>query len=118
MTEDSKPRTRRASKTEAVEAEAAVVEEAPKPAKPAPKATPSTVQVASELRFKRRMSQGDHGPAVAEIQRMLAAKGLFEGRQDGRYGTLLGKAVRQFQGSQGLKVNGEVDILTWEALNK
>lgn len=117
MTEDSKPRTRRASKTEAVEAEAApVVEEAPKPAKP--KATPSTVQVASELRFKRRMSQGDHGPAVAEIQRMLAAKGLFEGRQDGRYGTLLAKAVRQFQGSQGLKVNGEVDILTWEALNK
>lgn len=111
MTEESKPRSRRATKAEETEA----VEEAPKPAKAA---TPSSVQVASELRFKRRMSQGDHGPAVAEIQRILAAKGFFEGKQDGRYGTLLARAVRQFQGSKGLKVNGEVDILTWEALSK
>lgn len=110
MIDESKPRTRRTAKPEPE----ATVEEA---SKPKVKPTPVSVKVESDLRFKRRMSQGDHGPAVAEIQRILAAKGLFEGKQDGRYGTLLAKAVRQFQGQQGLKVNGEVDILTWEALS-
>lgn len=110
MTEEAK-RARRAAKTEAVEAPA---EEAPKPAV---KATPASAKVKSDLVFKRRLAQGDHGPSVAEIQRIMAAKGFFEGKQDGRYGTLLAKAVRRFQGEKGLKVNGEVDIRTWEAMN-
>jgi len=106
MSDESKPR-KRSVKVEAEEASAATK----------PRATPATVQVTSELRFKRRMSQGDHGPAVAEIQRLLCAKDFFEGSTDGRYGTLLAKAVRRFQGEKGLKVNGEIDILTWKALS-
>jgi peptidoglycan hydrolase-like protein with peptidoglycan-binding domain len=82
---------------------------APKPAAPTKVTTTAT--------FRRRLEQGDHGPVVAEVQRLLAAKGGWDGPLDGRYGTLLARAIRVFQGSKGLKVNGEVDVLTWEALN-
>lgn len=96
------------------------VEAAPEPT-PAPKATPKaakpTVNVETDMIFRRRLEQGDHGPAVREVQRLLAAKGAWDGPQDGRYGTLLARAVRVFQGDKGLKINGEVDVLTWRALN-
>jgi peptidoglycan hydrolase-like protein with peptidoglycan-binding domain len=69
------------------------------------------------MTFRRRLEQGDHGPSVREVQRLLAAKGGWDGPEDGRYGTLLARALRVFQGGKGLKVSGEVDILTWEALN-
>ena len=115
---DSKPRnTRRpAPKPEPV-AEAVV--EAPVEAKPEPKpAAKSTEKVTTTLMFKRRLSQGDHGPVVAEVQRVLAARGYWEGAQDGRYGTLMAKAVRRFQGDKGMKPTGEVDVRTWEAMTK
>lgn len=117
MTE-SKPTRRRATAQPVETTETPKVEtpvaEAPKPA---PKAeAPKVSKVTSPLVFKRRLSQGDHGPAVAEIQRVLAAQGAWEGAQDGRYGTLLAKAVRQFQGAKGLKPTGEVDVRTWEAM--
>ena len=117
MTE-SKPTRRRATAKpvetpEPVEA----VAEAPKPEKATAKAeAPKVSKVTSPRVFKRRLSQGDHGPAVAEVQRVLSAQGMWEGAQDGRYGTLLAKAVRQFQGAKNLKPTGEVDVRTWEAL--
>lgn len=86
---------------------------APKAAKPTKAARQS---VETSLVFRRRLSQGDHGPAVAEVQRVLAVRKAFEGPQDGRYGTLLARAVRRFQGEAGLKVTGEVDLRTWEAM--
>lgn len=117
MTE-SKPTRRRATAQPVETPETPKVEtpvaEAPKPA---PKAeAPKVSKVTSPLVFKRRLSQGDHGPAVAEVQRVLSAQGAWEGAQDGRYGTLLAKAVRQFQGAKGLKPTGEVDTRTWEAM--
>ena len=71
---------------------------------------------ATMLQLQRTMSQGDHGPRVEVVQKALANAGFFEGKQDGRYGTLLGRAVRQFQGSKGLRVTGEVNPQTWESL--
>ena len=87
-----------------------VVEPAVVPAKVADKRS------ATMLELQRTMSQGDHGPRVEVVQKALADAGFFDGKQDGRYGTLLGRAVRQFQGSKGLRVTGEVNPQTWEAL--
>lgn len=98
----------RRRKAEAAPAEDAI-KAAPKPAK-------AQVPVKTDMVFRRRLEQGDHGPAVKEIQRLLSLKGLWEGPQDGRYGTLLARAVRKFQGERGLKVNGEVDVRTWQEL--
>lgn len=122
MTE-SKPTRRRAtaqpvetSETPKVEAPKVTTPKADTP-KPAPKAeAPKVSKVTSPLVFKRRLSQGDHGPAVAEVQRVLSAQGMFEGAEDGRYGTLLAKAVRRFQGAKNIKPTGEVDARTWEAM--
>ena len=112
MTE-SKPTRSRTTKPAATPAPVEVAE-APEPA---PKVeAPKVTKVTSPLVFKRRLSQGDHGPAVAEVQRVLSVQGMFEGAQDGRYGTLLAKAVRRFQGAKGLKPTGEVDVRTWEAM--
>ena len=87
-----------------------VVEPAVVPVKAADKRS------ATMLELQRTMSQGDHGPRVEVVQKALADAGFFEGKQDGRYGTLLGRAVRHFQGSKGLRVTGEVNPQTWEAL--
>lgn len=117
MTE-SKP-TRRRATAQPVETTETPKVETPKAQapKPAPKAeAPKVSKVTSPLVFKRRLSQGDHGPAVAEVQRVLSAQGMFEGAQDGRYGTLLAKAVRRFQGAKNIKPTGEVDARTWEAM--
>lgn len=107
---DPAPKPRRKT---AVKDEAAPVEDATPAAKPAPKAAPKP----TDYIFKRRMSQGDHGPAVKEIQSLLAARGVWDGPVDGRYGSMLARAVRVFQGKAGLKVNGEVDTPTWKALS-
>jgi peptidoglycan hydrolase-like protein with peptidoglycan-binding domain len=96
--------------------EEARVEPTPAPEVKAP--AKSTEKVTTTLMFKRRLSQGDHGPVVAEVQRVLAVQGFWDGAQDGRYGTLMAKAVRRFQGEKGLKPTGEVDVRTWEMMTK
>lgn len=100
--------------------ESALVEVAPEPE---PVVEPAVVPVkaadkrsATMLELQRTMSQGDHGPRVEVVQKALANAGFFDGKQDGRYGTLLGRAVRQFQGSKGLRITGEVNPQTWEAI--
>lgn len=115
MTEQNRPR-RKAATPAPVEPVAVEKPVKAADAKPAAKTVPAKPKVTTEMVFRRRMSQGDHGPAVAEVQRLLAAKGGWDGPTDGRYGTLLARAIRVFQGGKGLKVNGEVDRLTWEAL--
>lgn len=68
------------------------------------------------LQFRRTISQGDHGPAVDRVLEALAAKGFYEGPIDGRYGTRVARAVRQFQQANGLRVTGDVNVQTWEAI--
>jgi peptidoglycan hydrolase-like protein with peptidoglycan-binding domain len=115
MAESKPTRSRTAPAKQAEVTESVKAEPTPAP-KPTPKPTPKSPEVVTSIIFRRRLSQGDHGPVVAEVQRVLAARGAWEGAQDGRYGTMLAKAVRQFQGSKGLKPTGEVDARTWEAL--
>jgi peptidoglycan hydrolase-like protein with peptidoglycan-binding domain len=70
------------------------------------------------VEFRRRLAQGDRGAVVSEVQRILAVKKLWDGPVDGRYGSMLARAVRQFQSVSGLKVHGEVDLITWKELVK
>jgi peptidoglycan hydrolase-like protein with peptidoglycan-binding domain len=60
---------------------------------------------------------GDRGPIVIEIQGLLARAGHVPGPIDGIFGTRTDLAVRAFQGSEGLPVDGLVNDDTFEALD-
>lgn len=60
---------------------------------------------------------GDRNEAVLVLQELLAAQGYFAAVPDGNYGPLTEEAVRAFQTSHGLKVDGVAGPATWEALN-
>jgi peptidoglycan hydrolase-like protein with peptidoglycan-binding domain len=71
---------------------------------------------ALSLELKHNLAQGDIGGQVKTAQDALIKHGFTEFKTDGRYGSLMGKAVRRFQDSRGLRVTGEIDSYTWEAL--
>jgi peptidoglycan hydrolase-like protein with peptidoglycan-binding domain len=52
------------------------------------------------------LSQGASGSAVMELQQRLADRGYFSAEITGFYGSITVDAVRQFQQSQGLRVDG------------
>jgi len=86
----------------------------PKPktvSKPAPEKAPE-----GSREFRRRLSQGDHGPTVQFVQQRLTSLGYWEGPDTGRFGMMLARAVRRFQGDNNLRITGDVDIKTWEAM--
>lgn len=114
MTDSKQPRTRRPA-PKAPEPVVEAVAPAPEPVA-APKPAPTRTKPSTSLVFRKRMSQGDHGPAVAEVQKLLASAGEWDGPTDGRYGIMLARSVRKFQGAKNLKPTGEVDLRTWEAL--
>jgi hypothetical protein len=59
---------------------------------------------------------GSTGPEVERIQRRLAALGRYAGAFDGQFGGGTEGAVRAFQRSRGLDIDGEVGAATWTAL--
>jgi hypothetical protein len=59
---------------------------------------------------------GSRGPEVLQIQRRLSALGFYAGPPDGTFGGGTDSAVRAFQGSKGLAVDGKVGPETWGAL--
>lgn len=59
---------------------------------------------------------GSKGAEVSGIQRRLKAEGLYLGPVDGDFGGGTEAAVKAFQASQGLDVDGEVGPITWKAL--
>lgn len=73
---------------------------------------------ALSLELKHNLAQGDIGGQVKAAQDALIKNGFTEFKTDGRYGTLMSKAVRRFQDSRDLRVTGEIDAATWEALFK
>lgn len=95
-------------------AAAPAVEADPAPEVAAAPAEPRRSDLA--LALKRPLSYGSHGPNVDGVMRALAQRGMYEGPIDGRYGTRLTRAVRQFQSSMGLRISGDVDSATWVAL--
>lgn len=52
------------------------------------------------------IKQGDRGTDVAELQKMLIAKGCFSGKVDGVCGIETVNAIKKFQASYGLEVDG------------
>ncbi len=63
-----------------------------------------------------RIAYGANGPAVTTIQTKLKALKLYKGDVDGKYGYSTVKAVRSYQSSKGLKVDGIVGPNTWDLL--
>jgi N-acetylmuramoyl-L-alanine amidase len=64
---------------------------------------------------------GDRGPAIADIQAMLAGLGLLAGRpalppDEPVFDDATDRAVRHFQQQRGLSVDGAVGVETWRAL--
>jgi peptidoglycan hydrolase-like protein with peptidoglycan-binding domain len=65
---------------------------------------------------EKTLSKGDRGVEVAAVQQHLQAYGLKVGVIDGDFGSLTVAAVKDFQQSEGLPVNGVVNKATWIAL--
>lgn len=62
------------------------------------------------------LQAGDRGPTVEALQERLAVAGADPGEVDGEFGPVTEAAVRAFQASRGLDVDGVVGIQTWTAL--
>ena len=62
------------------------------------------------------LAPGSTGPAVSNLQAMLALMGYYSGAVDGAYEELTAEAVRRFQADAGLTVDGVVGPLTWQRL--
>ncbi len=61
---------------------------------------------------------GSHGDEVRQIQSALGALGLYRGPLDGVFGGATEAAVKSFQKSSNLSVDGIVGPITWKALFK
>jgi hypothetical protein len=59
---------------------------------------------------------GSRGPEVLQIQQRLTELRLYSGPPDGVFGGGTDSAVRAFQGSKGLAIDGKVGAGTWSAL--
>lgn len=75
-----------------------------------------TRRSALALSLRHTLSSGDIGGQVKAAQDRLMQLGFDGFRNDGRYGTMMSKAVRRFQADRGLKITGDINAVTWEAL--
>lgn len=66
--------------------------------------------------IKRRLEDGDSGPAVLWAQKRLYEMGYLAKEPNGRYGTLMSKAVRKWQEANGLKLTGVLNEHDWSLL--
>ncbi|MEB3355601.1 MAG: peptidoglycan-binding protein [Synechococcales bacterium] len=64
----------------------------------------------------RDLQQGNRGSDVMELQQRLRNERFYFGGIDGNFGTETSDAVRRFQRSRGLTVDGIVGPETWTAL--
>lgn len=62
------------------------------------------------------LRRGSSGPEVEALQRRLIARGISPGPVDGLFGTKTEEAVRRFQESEGLQVDGVAGPHTMDAL--
>lgn len=70
----------------------------------------------SQVRDGLPLAPGQHGEAVADLQRRLAALGLPAEDPAGEYGPSTAAAVRRLQEARGLRVDGVCGNQTWDAL--
>lgn len=81
-------------------------------------ATGNVSQINGDSLFSDLINRGDEGEVVKDVQRKLIAKGLDIGLDgaDGDFGSLTEAAVRRFQRSNNLPINGIVDPATYAKL--
>ncbi len=79
------------------------------PAPSNPQTNPSTQALPTLL-------PGSQGQAVAQAQQLLKAKGYYQGRIDGDFGSGTRDAIAAFQRANGLTVDGKVGAQTWQKL--
>lgn len=64
------------------------------------------------------LSSGDSGASVTELQQLLQRAGVPTGPVDGDFGPMTSAAVKRFQGTRGLPIDGVVGVRTWAALRQ
>lgn len=64
------------------------------------------------------LSNGSRGQVVLDLQSSLTRLGISPGQLDGIFGPKTDAAVRQFQQSRGIEVDGVVGPITWGELDK
>ena len=77
---------------------------------------PRPPQIPLWYRWAVIFSLGSHGDEVRRIETRLAELKLYTGAIDGSYGGGVESAVKSFQQSRGLAVDGVVGDETWKAL--
>ncbi|MDR7193447.1 peptidoglycan-binding protein [Luteimonas terrae] len=75
------------------------------------------VQQSASASATPTLERDDRGPAVADLQTRLAAAGFSPGTADGIFGARTESAVRSYQASRGIEVDGVVGPNTWAQLN-
>jgi len=87
------------------------------PVSPAPAPTPSVPSFTPTVVCRRQVLRlSSRGPCVSSLQRRLNVLGFSAGAPDGVFGNITDAAVRNFQRSKGLTVDGVVGPKTWAAL--
>ncbi|MGP1383159.1 MAG: peptidoglycan-binding protein [Thainema sp.] len=76
----------------------------------------SEAEAGRDLSQTGGLAQGSQGPSVAELQTLLREAGIYNGSITGFYGEETDAAVRQFQASAGLGVDGIAGQQTLTAL--
>lgn len=68
--------------------------------------------------IRRHLSRGDYGHDVRLVQDAMARVGAYNGEVSGRFTQEFMRAVREYQGSRGIRVTGQVDRRTWAHLSE
>lgn len=74
-----------------------------------------TKQVGTNFGIKHRSGGKSN---IRDIQTCLKNAGFYNGKIDGVKGRQTKKAIKEFQGANGLKVDGVVGPRTWDALSR
>lgn len=74
--------------------------------------------IVSSVSLAKTIDKGQRGHHVSKVQTMLKNQGFLSDTADGIYGYKTEQAVRNFQKSKGLSVDGRVGPATMSALEK
>jgi len=78
----------------------------------------SAIGLAAEQPKELAVGVGARGDDVRIVQKLLADGGFYAGEIDGIFGPITAKAVKEFQGSNDLKVTGIVDNETFTYIER